>query len=75
MAIAIGWIVKAIVNWILFDCLGGENVSIVTEEDVQTLSNINTSKLLEEAVVKFVNKCLAEVPRFGVEEATTAPCQ
>ncbi|RDX97376.1 PAP-specific phosphatase HAL2-like protein, partial [Mucuna pruriens] len=62
-----GWSVKAIVSWILFECLGGENVSIVTEENVQTLSNTNTSKLLE-AVVKTVNECLAEAPRFGFEE-------
>jgi len=51
----------------LSKCLGSENVSIVTEKDVQTLSNTNTSELLE-AVVKTVNECLAEAPRFGVEE-------
>ncbi|TKY59291.1 PAP-specific phosphatase HAL2 [Spatholobus suberectus] len=66
-----GWSVKAIVSWILFECLGGENVSIVTEEDVQTLSNTNAVKLLE-AVVKTVNECLAEAPRFGVEEPKSA---
>ncbi|TKY59330.1 PAP-specific phosphatase HAL2 [Spatholobus suberectus] len=66
-----GWSVKAIVSWILFECLGGENVSIVTEEDVQTLSNTNTSELLE-AVVKTVNECLAEAPQFGVEEPKSA---
>ncbi|XP_027347272.1 PAP-specific phosphatase HAL2-like [Abrus precatorius] len=62
-----GWSVKAIVSWILFECLRGENVSILAEEDVQTLSKTNTSELLE-AVVKTVNECLAEGPRFGIEE-------
>ena len=34
---------------------------------IQTLSNTNASELLE-AVVKTVNECLVEVPRFGFEE-------
>ena len=57
----------------MYESLGGENVSIVTEENVQTLSNFNTnaSELLE-AVVKTVNECLAEAPRFGVEEPKSA---
>ncbi|KAL3010991.1 hypothetical protein AAZX31_07G176500 [Glycine max] len=46
---------------------GNENVSIVTEKEVRTLSSTNASELLE-AVVKTVNECLAEAPRFGVEE-------
>ncbi|KAL2343976.1 hypothetical protein Fmac_005261 [Flemingia macrophylla] len=66
-----GWSIKAIVSWILFECLGGENVSIVIDEDVQTLSNTNASELLE-AVIKTVNECLAEAPRFGVEEPKSA---
>nr|AFK34186.1 unknown [Lotus japonicus] len=62
------WSVKAIVSWILSECLGGENISILAEEDVhQTLSNNNASELLK-SVVKTVNECLAEAPRFGVEE-------
>jgi len=66
-----GWSVNTIISWILSKCLGSENVSIVTEKDVQTLSNTNTSELLE-AVVKTVNECLAEAPRFGVEEPKSA---
>lgn len=62
------WSVKAIVSWILSEFLGGENISILAEEDVhQTLSNTNASELLT-SVVKTVNECLAEAPRFGVEE-------
>ncbi|KAK7362920.1 hypothetical protein VNO77_05045 [Canavalia gladiata] len=66
-----GWSVKAIISWILFECLGGENISILPEDDVQALSRTNTSELLE-AVVKTVNECLAEAPRFGVEEPKSA---
>ncbi|XP_047147900.1 PAP-specific phosphatase HAL2-like [Vigna umbellata] len=66
-----GLSVNTIVSWILSKCLGSENVSIVTEKDVQTLSNTNKSELLED-VVKTVNECLAEAPRFGVEEPKSA---
>jgi len=55
----------------LFECLENENVSIVTEKEVQTLSSTDASELLE-AVVKIVNECLAEVPRFGFEEPKSA---
>ncbi|RZB86910.1 putative leucine-rich repeat receptor-like protein kinase IMK3 [Glycine soja] len=65
--IFVGWSVKAIVSRILFECLENENVSIVTEKEVQTLSSTNESELLE-AVIKTVNECVAEVPRFGFEE-------
>ena len=67
MLIYIGWSVKAIVSRILFECLENENVSIVTEKEVQTLSSTNAFELLE-AVIKSVNECVAEVPRFGFEE-------
>ncbi|KAK7319624.1 hypothetical protein RJT34_04347 [Clitoria ternatea] len=67
-----GWSVKAIVSWMLLQCLRGENVSIVTaEDDVQALSKTNTSELLE-TVVKIVNECLAEASRFGVEQPKSA---
>ena len=55
----------------LSECLGSQNVSIVAEEDVQTLSKANASELLE-AVVETVNQCLAEAPRFGVQEPKSA---
>lgn len=52
----------------LSEAFGSENVSIVAEEDVQALSRTDAAGLLE-AVVKTVNTCLAEAPRFGL----TAP--
>ncbi|CAJ2678453.1 unnamed protein product [Trifolium pratense] len=67
-----GWSVKAIIGWILCECLGGENISILTEEDVvQTLSKPNATELLE-TVVKIVNECLAEAPQFGFEAPKSA---
>ncbi|PNX86250.1 PAP-specific phosphatase hal2-like protein, partial [Trifolium pratense] len=51
---------------------GGENISILTEEDVvQTLSKPNATELLE-TVVKIVNECLAEAPQFGFEAPKSA---
>ncbi|KAK2447195.1 3'(2'),5'-bisphosphate nucleotidase [Trifolium repens] len=61
------WSVQAVVSWILSECLGSENISIVAEEDVQTLSKSNASELLN-SVVKTVNECLADAPRFGVQK-------
>ncbi|PNX94058.1 PAP-specific phosphatase hal2-like protein [Trifolium pratense] len=61
------WSVQAVVSWILSECLGSENISIVAEEDVQTLSKSNASELLD-SVVKTVNECLADAPRFGVQK-------
>lgn len=66
-----GWSVKAIVSWILSECLGGDNISILAEEEVQTLSNTNASELLE-TVVKIVNECLSEAPLFGAEAPKSA---
>lgn len=57
--------------WILSECLGSKNVSILAEEDVQTLSKTSSSGLLE-SVVKTVNECLAEASRFGVEAPKSA---
>ncbi|KAK7327949.1 hypothetical protein VNO77_22042 [Canavalia gladiata] len=65
------WSVQAIVSWMLSECLGNENISIVAEEDVQTLSKANASELLE-AVVETVNECLGEAPRFGVQKPKSA---
>ena len=50
----------------IVECLENENVSIVTKKEVQTLSSINAFELLE-AMIKTVNECVAEVPRFGFE--------
>ncbi|OAY26116.1 PAP-specific phosphatase HAL2-like [Manihot esculenta] len=60
------WSVQATVSWILSESLGNTNVSILAEEDVQTLSKADKSGLLE-AVVQNVNECLSEAPRFGLK--------
>lgn len=60
------WSVQATVSWVLSEAFGSENVSIVAEEDVQALSRTDAAGLLE-AVVKTVNTCLAEAPRFGLK--------
>ena len=56
---------QATVSWVLSEALGSKNVSIVAEEDVQTLSKPSATGLLE-AVVKTVNKSLADAPCFGL---------
>ncbi|XP_031266766.1 PAP-specific phosphatase HAL2-like [Pistacia vera] len=59
------WSVQATVSLILSETFGSENVSIVAEEDVQTLSKADSEGLLA-AVVKAVNECLAEAPKYGL---------
>ncbi|KEH35987.1 PAP-specific phosphatase HAL2-like protein, putative [Medicago truncatula] len=53
---------------ILSECLGSENITTVAEENVQTLSKSNASELLLDSMVKIVNDCLTEAPRFGVRK-------
>ncbi|XP_028767620.1 PAP-specific phosphatase HAL2-like [Neltuma alba] len=65
------WSVQAVVSWILSECLGSKTISILAEEDVETLSKTSSSALLE-AVVYTVNECLAEAPQFGVEAPKSA---
>lgn len=60
------WSVQAIVSWVLCEAYGSENVSIVAEEDVEALSKASAVGLLE-AVVRTVNECLADAPRFGLK--------
>lgn len=60
------WSVQATVSWILSESFGSSNVSIVAEEDIQNLSKAKAAGVLE-AVVKTVNDCLAEAPRFGLQ--------
>ncbi|XP_023535110.1 PAP-specific phosphatase HAL2-like [Cucurbita pepo subsp. pepo] len=60
------WSVQATVSWILSEYFGSKNVSIVAEEDVQTLSKPDSRTLLS-AVVKTVNECLAEAQRYGLQ--------
>ncbi|KAJ0103371.1 hypothetical protein Patl1_04567 [Pistacia atlantica] len=59
------WSIQATVSLILSETFGSENVSIVAEEDVQTLSKADSEGLLA-AVVKAVNECLAEAPKYGL---------
>ncbi|KAK9269729.1 hypothetical protein L1049_001507 [Liquidambar formosana] len=65
------WSVQATVGWILSEFFGSQNVSIVAEEDVQTLSEADSAGLLE-AVVNTVNECLAEAPKFGLQSPDKA---
>ncbi|PON70989.1 3(2),5 -bisphosphate nucleotidase HAL [Parasponia andersonii] len=60
------WSVQATVSWVLSEAFGSRNVSIVAEEDVQTLSKPCAAGLLE-AVVKTVNKSLVDAPHFGLK--------
>lgn len=60
------WSVQATVSWLLSQSFGSENVSIVAEEDVVSLSKADAAGLLK-AVVNTVNDCLAEAPRFGLQ--------
>lgn len=50
----------------LSKAFGSQNISIVAEEDIQTLSKSGSSSLLA-MVVSAVNGCLAEAPRFGLQ--------
>ncbi|XVF40571.1 hypothetical protein PTKIN_Ptkin01aG0124200 [Pterospermum kingtungense] len=60
------WSVQATVSWILSESFGCRNVSILAEEDVQSLSTADATGLLD-AVVKTVNDCLTEAPYFGIK--------
>jgi 3'(2'), 5'-bisphosphate nucleotidase len=55
---------------VLSEAFGSENVSIVAEEDVHTLSKADSADILQ-AVLKTVNHCLAEAPRFGLKAPFT----
>uniref|UniRef100_J3LI49 3'(2'),5'-bisphosphate nucleotidase n=2 Tax=Oryza brachyantha TaxID=4533 RepID=J3LI49_ORYBR len=59
------WGVQAIVSWLLSDCFQDENISIVAEEDDETLSSRDGAAFLE-YVVDAVNGCLIEAPRYGL---------
>nr|XP_043623881.1 PAP-specific phosphatase HAL2-like [Erigeron canadensis] len=60
------WSVQATVSWILSQAFGAENVSIVAEEDVESLSKPNATTILS-SVVKTVNASLSSASNFGVE--------
>ncbi|CAN1154119.1 PAP-specific phosphatase HAL2-like [Linum perenne] len=60
------WSVQATVSWILAESFGDQHVSIVAEEDVQTLSTAELADLLA-AVTKTVNESLAEARKYGLQ--------
>ncbi|XP_009385075.3 3',5'-bisphosphate nucleotidase AHL [Musa acuminata AAA Group] len=60
------WGVQAVVSWLLSECFGNENASIVAEEDAYTLSRKDATTLLE-SVISVVNECLSEAPKYGLE--------
>ncbi|KAL7129609.1 hypothetical protein ABFS83_13G079800 [Erythranthe nasuta] len=60
------WSVQATVSWMLSKSFGSQNISIVAEEDIQTLSKSESSSLLA-MVVTAVNGCLSEASRFGLQ--------
>ncbi|EOY28371.1 PAP-specific phosphatase HAL2-like isoform 2 [Theobroma cacao] len=64
------WSVQATVSWILCESFGRRNVSMLAEEDVQSLSKTDATGLLD-AVVKTVNDCLTEAPLFGLKGPET----
>lgn len=59
------WGVQAIVSWLLSSSFHDENISIVAEEDDETLSSSDGAALLE-SVVEAVNGCLVEAPKYGL---------
>ncbi|XP_073151630.1 3',5'-bisphosphate nucleotidase AHL-like [Henckelia pumila] len=60
------WSVQATVSLMLSQNLGDQSISIVAEEDSQTLSKPESSALLA-LVVDAVNECLSQAPRFGLQ--------
>lgn len=59
------------VSWMLSETFGSQNVSIIAEEDVQTLLGVDSIELLD-SVVNIVNKSLADALRFGLERPKEA---
>ncbi|KAJ4845236.1 hypothetical protein Tsubulata_003840 [Turnera subulata] len=60
------WSVQAIVSWVLSDNFRDQKLSIVAEEDTQSLSTTESVGLLT-AVTDTVNECLAEAPKYGLQ--------
>ncbi|CAI0439058.1 unnamed protein product, partial [Linum tenue] len=60
------WSVQAVVSWLLAESFQDQNVSIVAEEDIQTLSKAELADLLA-SVTTIVNESLAEVPKYGLQ--------
>ncbi|MED6219773.1 hypothetical protein PIB30_038892 [Stylosanthes scabra] len=58
--------VQATVSWLLSATFGVENVSIVAEEDIETISKDDSANLLA-AVVNTVNESLALASNYGLQ--------
>lgn len=67
------WSVQATISWVLCEALGMENVSIVTEENVEGLLIKDGPSNLEN-VVKTINECLSNAPllELGLKSAKPA---
>ncbi|KAF8049691.1 hypothetical protein N665_2148s0004 [Sinapis alba] len=59
------WGVQAIVSWVLAQVFGGQNLSIVAEEDTESLSKAESLGLLG-AVSSAVNEALSEASKYGL---------
>ncbi|KAI4333713.1 hypothetical protein L6164_018486 [Bauhinia variegata] len=62
--------VQATISWLLSDNFGSQNVSIVAEEDVETISKPDSAGLLE-AVVNTVNESLESASKYGLRSPET----
>ncbi|KAI4322900.1 hypothetical protein L6164_022550 [Bauhinia variegata] len=62
--------VQAIISWLLSETFGSQNVSIVAEEDVETISRADSAGLLE-AVVNTVKESLESASKYGLKSPET----
>ncbi|KAL2327697.1 hypothetical protein Fmac_021124 [Flemingia macrophylla] len=62
--------VQATISWLLSEIFGVQNVSIVAEEDIETISKDESAGLLE-AVVNTVNESLALASKYGLQSPET----
>ncbi|KAF7836759.1 PAP-specific phosphatase HAL2-like [Senna tora] len=62
--------VQATISWLLSRIFGGQNVSIVAEEDTEIISKDDSAGLLA-AVVDTVNHSLASAPKYGLQRPET----
>lgn len=65
------WSVQATVSWILSQAFGPQNVSIVAEEDTESLSKADATTLLS-SVVETVNNSLSSISAFGITPPVTS---
>ncbi|CAF2129800.1 hypothetical protein IGI04_035483 [Brassica rapa subsp. trilocularis] len=59
------WGVQAIVSWVLAEVFGTQNLSIVAEEDTDSLSKSESLGLLD-SVSNAVNEALSEARKYGL---------